>query len=111
MVLGLHWRVWEYSTCNSLLKGNVRFDPAMTVNYESVNWLGRTEEIIKRIFNAEQRQRIIQSAQRTVESVGQTISEMMETAPLPQISPLTPQPEVRSIRPPSSRRNESNRER
>lgn len=170
------------------LKGNVRFDPAMTVNYESVNWqqaqiftrwlaflevrggmhdiprarldgltqsltahlpkqpivlpdvvehyeeynkealarqwqrlgegvdrvnhlIGRTEEIIKRTFNAEQRQRIIQSAQRTIESVGQTVSEMMETAPLPQISPLTPQPEVRSIRPPSSRRNESNRER
>jgi len=165
------------------LKGSVRFDAVMTVNYESVNWqqaqiftrwlaflevrggmhdiphalidgltqsltahlpkqpialpnvvehyeeyneealarqwqrlgegvnrvshlIGRTEEIIKRTFNAEQRQWIIQSAQRTAKSVEQTVSEMMETVPLPQVSPLTQQPQVRSIRPPLSRGRE-----
>ena len=158
-------------------KGTVRFDAAMTVNYESVNWqqaeiftrwlaflemrggihdiprtqlegltqsltarlpkrpialpdvvehyeeydaldrqwqrlgegvdrvnqlIGRTEEIIKRTFDSEQRQQIIQSARHSVELVGQTMIDMVETLPLPQVSPLSPQPELRSIRPSSS---------
>ena len=169
-------------------KGSVRFDPAMTVNYESVNWqqaqtftrwlaflemrggmqdipraqldgltrsltahlpqqpfalpemvehyekhneeasirqwqrlnegvnrvnqlIERTEGIIKQPFGSEQRQQIIQSAQRTVESIRQTVSELINTTPMPQVSPLTVQPQVHSIRPLTSRGDGSNHER
>ncbi len=65
--------------------------------------LGRTEQVIKHTFNAEQRQQLIQSAKHTVESVSHTVSELVENLPLPQAAPLTPQPQMQSIRPPSSK--------
>jgi hypothetical protein len=65
--------------------------------------LGRTEQVIKHTINAGQRQQLVQSAKHTVESVSHTLSELVETIPLPQITPLTPQPQGHTIRPPSSK--------
>jgi hypothetical protein len=154
------------------LKGSVRFDEAMTVNYESVNWqqaeifrrwlaflemrgslhetpgtqlgglvqdltarlpkqpivlpevvehydeydaldrqrqrlservdrvnrlIGRTEQLIKQSFTSEHNQQFVQSARRTVESIGQTVSDIMDALPRPPT--LTPEP----IRPPLSK--------
>jgi len=65
--------------------------------------IGHTEQVIRHTLAAEQSQQFIQSAKRTVESVRHTVSEIVEALPLPQVSPLTPQPQIHASPPPFTR--------
>ena len=59
------------------------------------------DEIIRHTFDKDRRQQIIQSTQRTVESVKQSVSQTVDATLAQQVSPGTQSVRVKSIRPAS----------
>ncbi len=59
------------------------------------------DEIVRHTFDKDRRQQIIQSTQRTVESVKQSVSQTVDATLTQQVSPGTQSVRVRSIRPAS----------
>ena len=86
---------------------------AVSVTWQSLRQIGEAtsevakqnilhaDEIMRHTFDKNRRQQIIQSTQRTVESVKQSVSQTVDTTLAQPVSPGTQSVRVRSIRPAS----------